>query len=98
MACASSAAHIGLIPAPTRKENVMTLKLSTAMRKDIAQPTSAKFEHRHFAEIARIIRTMPAITHADRAIMTHGFALELAKTNPKFDVTRFRCACIPTGE
>lgn len=75
----------------------MALTLKSAHMKDLRQPTSPRFQHAHFAEIARIIRTMPAITHADRAIMTHGFALELVKTNPKFDVVRFRCACIPGG-
>lgn len=74
----------------------MPLTLKAATNKDRAQPVSAKFEHRHFAEIARIIRSMPLDVARESAMDT--FAAELARTNPRFDRTRFVCACIPTGE
>lgn len=32
------------------------LKPKAALRKDLAQPSAASFQHRHYAEIARILR------------------------------------------
>lgn len=74
----------------------MTLTLKSAARKDRAQPTTARFQHAHFAEIARIIRETPGPML--RMDMADRFADELSRTNTRFDVTRFKCACIPTGE
>ena len=61
----------------------------SALRKD--RTTTAQLEHRHFAEIARIIRYM-ANRAAQEETALH-FARELAGTNPRFDRARFLRAC-----
>lgn len=76
----------------------MTLTLRAAAIKDRNATKAVDFQHRHFAAIAATIRDLDLIDGMDRSIIAHGFARDLAKTNPKFDRTRFLCACIPTGE
>lgn len=73
----------------------MALTLSAATRKDIRADKAVAFQHRHFAAIAATIRTMHLIDGMDRSLIAHAFARDLAATNPKFDETRFLCACIP---
>lgn len=65
------------------------LKPDAALRKDRA--TSATLEHRHFAEIARIIAALPGAK--ERARSAHHFAGHLRHTNPRFDYARFLRAC-----
>ena len=65
------------------------LKSDAALRKD--RTTRATLEHRHFAEIARII-AVASFHHIDKAnqrAMADMFAHELAGTNPRFDRARF---------
>jgi len=79
-------------------ERCATSLLTTAgaLAKDRTQPTAPSFQHRHYAEIARIIRGMfpHATTDApyQRKVAQH-FAAELAHTNPRFDRARFLRAC-----
>ena len=65
--------------------------LITANLKDLNAKT-ARFEHRHFATIARIIRDMPARGSLEDTIARH-FAHELRGTNPRFQASRFLAAC-----
>ncbi len=69
--------------------------LRAALRKDQRTANTATFEHRHFAEIARVITT--ATDHGfgvlHRRAMADMFAAELAKTNSRFDRARFLAAC-----
>lgn len=78
----------------------MPLTTHAASAKDRAQPTAPSFQHRHYAEIARIVRgyTPPAVgddfTRAMvRQSVARAFADGLARTNPKFDRARFLRAC-----
>lgn len=68
----------------------MPLKPDAALRKDQTSAYSA-MEHRHFATIAAIIASMPAVDSRDEVI-AH-FSRELARTNPKFNAIRFTVAC-----
>ena len=68
------------------------LTIESAARKDRTQPTDANFQHRHFAEIARVIRTLPGAPDIIDDVAEH-FADELARTNPRFDRKRFLAAC-----
>lgn len=61
----------------------------SALRKD--RRTSGQLEHRHFAEIARIIANTPA--KMPRGWIARYFAEQLAGTNPRFDRARFLRAC-----
>lgn len=61
-----------------------------ALRKD--RTTRARLEHRHFAEIARIISLAP---EWDRQVMAQHFADHLRGTNANFDRARFMRACQP---
>ncbi|TPL64667.1 hypothetical protein [Mesorhizobium sp. B2-4-1] len=65
--------------------------LTTANRKDLNAQT-ARFEHRHFATIAKIIRDMPA-RGGDQLNIARHFARELCGTNPRFQANRFLAAC-----
>ncbi|RWI90541.1 MAG: hypothetical protein EOR22_23655 [Mesorhizobium sp.] len=65
--------------------------LITANRKDLIAKT-ARFEHRHFATIARIIRDIPA-RGGDQLNIARHFARELRGTNPRFQASRFLAAC-----
>lgn len=81
----------------------MTLTLRNAANKDRASGTTAlpSFQHRHFAAIATMIRELPITTDEEseyQQIVADSFARQLQASNPKFDRTRFICACIPTGE
>ncbi len=51
--------------------------------------TSPLFQHRHYAEIARIISEVP---DEARAFVVQHFAAELMGSNPRFDIERFRAA------
>jgi DNA-binding GntR family transcriptional regulator len=64
------------------------LTAESALRKD--RTTSGQLQHRHFAEIARIIAAMPAKDRNNAAIH---FAEHLKWTNPRFDRGRFLRAC-----
>lgn len=76
----------------------MPLSLHTAARKDRTADL-APMQHRHFATIATIIRSMakvPNQTHGFidvREDVAEHFADHLALTNPKFDRDRFIAAC-----
>lgn len=67
------------------------LTTASALRKDTTQPTRARFQHAHFAEIARIIRS--SSDDRNKAYWIAFFTNELAGTNPKFDRARFIKAC-----
>ena len=77
----------------------MALSPSSALDKDRRQPTAPSFQHRHFAEIARIIRTMDKVSNQEhgfidiREDVAETFADQLARTNPNFDRARFLAAC-----
>ncbi len=79
----------------------MPLKPETAARKDRAQPTDANFQHRHYAELARIIRNMPKVSNQEHGFIdirddvAEEFADQLATGNPRFDRSRFLAACRP---
>lgn len=74
------------------------LTSESALRKDLAAG-SPTFQHRHFAAVAAILRA--ELEHAacgqDQRDMMHSvaeaFARSLARTNPRFDRTRFLKAC-----
>lgn len=72
------------------------LKPDAALRKD--RTTTATLEHRHFAEIARIIagldgaNALPLDAESKRRVAKH-FASGLRYTNPRFDRDRFLRAC-----
>ncbi len=62
------------------------LSTKAAFQKDMTQPTAPGFQHRHYAEIARIIRTLePDI----RASVASHFAMQLLRTNVNFNQDRF---------
>ena len=69
----------------------------SALRKDKRQSTSPSFQHRHYAEIARIIRDMrqdgDELTGSEVDHIAQIFARELRGTNPHFDRSRFLRAC-----
>lgn len=62
----------------------------SALRKD--RTTHATLQHRHFAEIARIIALLGGEDLTPQNVASH-FADELANSNPRFDRTRFMRAC-----
>ena len=70
----------------------MALSEQAALNKDKRNAMS-DMQHRHFATIAHIIRTMPG----NRVRAAYHFADELAKTNPRFDRARFLAACDVEG-
>lgn len=65
------------------------LTAASALRKD--RRTSGQLEHRHFAQIARIIAT--EFPRARIRQTAGAFADGLARTNPRFDRARFLRAC-----
>ena len=67
----------------------MPLSTESAARKDRTQPTAPSFQHRHYAELARIIRE-ECMGHA----IAIKFADNLERTNPRFDRDRFLAACV----
>lgn len=69
----------------------MPLTTQAAHRKDINTGIS-DMQHRHFATVAAIIRSLP-MTDADRECVAEHFAGELRYSNPKFDRKRFLAAC-----
>src|SRR5258708_3095538 len=66
----------------------MPLKPITSMRKDRASAKGVKLQHRHFAYIANVIATSGERAE-DKRRWANYFALDLEKTNPNFDRTRF---------
>lgn len=75
----------------------MALTTKAAHRKDVGK--IADMQHRHFATVATIIRTLATQHGADKAhtpeeIAAH-FAHYLEQTNPRFDRGRFLRACAP---
>lgn len=78
----------------------MTLKPAAALNKDRTQPTAASFQHRHYAEIARIIRTIDKVHNQEqgvintRADVAEHFANELGAQNGNFNRERFLRACL----
>lgn len=59
-------------------------------RKDRAQPGGRDvFQHRHYAEIARIIRELDGVPRFNRAEIALHFAKELDVSNVRFDRERF---------
>lgn len=71
----------------------MALTDKAARRKDLRQPTQVSFQHRHYAEIARIIRELPQGDDLRVGIAQH-FARELRGTNELFNKERFIAACM----
>lgn len=69
----------------------MALTTKAAHRKDLTTG-KAYMEHRHFATVATIIRSMPPDVYGPEQI-AEIFANELASTNPKFKRERFLAAC-----
>ena len=75
----------------------MPLKPQAAKSKDKRTAISGvELQHRHFAFIASVISGL----YADLGNMDHGrvidrFADECAKSNPRFDRSRFKAACAP---
>lgn len=72
----------------------MALTQSAAAAKD-ARNGLSEMQHRHFATVAAIIKSM---RHEDESNFqvdrtAHHFANELAKTNTRFNRTRFLDAC-----
>ena len=70
----------------------MSLKSTTAMRKDKSTGKSVTMQHRHFAFIANVIANMPdhaASLRAQKRSVASSFALALENTNPNFDRARF---------
>lgn len=71
-----------------------------AIQKDRTQPSGSQvMQHRHFAEIARIIREMDKVNNQEhgfidvREDVAEHFAANLARTNDRFDRRRFMIAC-----
>ena len=78
----------------------MPMTKHAAATKDRAQPTAPSFQHRHYAEIARIIRDYAPPPVGDdytrdmiRRHVADAFADGLRHSNPKFDRARFLAAC-----
>lgn len=75
------------------------LSQEAAHRKDQTQPSGNKMEHRHFATVAAIIRSMPTVHNGEhgfidvRQEVAEHFADALTATNTKFDRARFLRAC-----
>lgn len=70
----------------------MPLSTKAALSKDLAQSRGREvFQHRHYAEIARIIRTVPNAAH--QYFMATTFCRELSAHNRNFDHKRFLAAC-----
>lgn len=69
------------------------LTAESALRKD--RTTAGDLQHRHFATIARIIETdmRAGFDQYERGAVARVFADALARTNPRFDRTRFLRAC-----
>ncbi len=71
------------------------LTSQSATRKD-KRTGIADMQHRHFTTIAAIIVDLERVTDLsadDRREVAITFAINLAKTNPKFDRARFLRAC-----
>lgn len=80
-----------------------TLSLAAADARDKHDARGVKFQHRHFATVAdilrrRLTRSRATIVHGGAALWTaldvvEIFADELGATNPKFSRDRFMRAC-----
>ena len=71
----------------------MPLSKEAARRKDAITGGTVKFQHRHFAFIARIIASNVEVAKWDNYSTALAFAGALASTNPNFDRARFLAAC-----
>lgn len=75
----------------------MPLSPEAALRKDTTSAQGATLEHRHFAVIAAILRSLPSDGVDDATFdwptLVNHFTRELAKTNPRFNAARFIAAC-----
>jgi hypothetical protein len=75
----------------------MALSTQTAHGKDISTGGgSVDFQHRHFAKIAAILKSIDdrdELSEDHMAMVVETFAKALATTNPKFDNARFVKAC-----
>jgi hypothetical protein len=67
------------------------LTVQTAHRKDLRGKPKG-FQHRHYAGVAAIIRTLQ-LNDAEREEAAHHFATELAAFNTNFNRDRFLSAC-----
>jgi len=71
---------------------------SAAIQKDRTSGLG-EMQHRHFATVAAIIRSMEKVNNQEhgfidvREDVAHHFADNLAGTNPRFDRRRFLIAC-----
>jgi len=75
------------------------LTSAAALRKDTAN-ASSDMQHRHFATVAAIIKSMDLVQNGTgqgfvdaRQDVAEHFATQLARTNPRFDRARFLRAC-----
>lgn len=69
---------------------------ATALRKDKAQRTNPKMQHRHYAFIAATIAAMPdhaPSLRAQKGSVAAAFCAACRGSNPKFDCARFMRAC-----
>lgn len=77
----------------------MPLKTASALDKDRRTAGYVEMQHRHFATVAAIIRSMAKVHNQEHGFIdvrddvAEHFADELAKTNPRFDRKRFLAAC-----
>ena len=70
------------------------LKPAAALRKDKTNAFASSMEHRHFATIAAILKSLHSVGgESTRTWVAEYFANELASTNPRFDRRRFLTAC-----
>jgi len=74
------------------------LTSAAALRKDTAN-ASSDMQHRHFATVAALIKSLPTVHNGEQGfidvrqdVAAH-FANGLARTNPRFDRARFLRAC-----
>lgn len=73
----------------------MPLSKEAARRKDAITGATVKFQHRHFAFIARVVADSWTIFADTEQLETFAGKLadSLADTNPNFDRARFLAAC-----
>ena len=71
----------------------MALSEKAAASKDKRTGLS-EMQHRHFATIATILRNYRTTDESRKAHVIEHFADELARTNPRFDRSRFIAACV----
>lgn len=69
----------------------MALTKNAAERKDKASGTNAVLQHRHFAFIAAVLADLSTSEDMEglTPVVARAFAEALAKSNPRFDRSRF---------